>query len=78
MSDIKDAVWECFDNNGINFDNGDPVSAAADITQYIEQQLKQAHRAAEESAKDAYRRGWEQAKGEAVEVAKQTTKATCG
>lgn len=34
----------------------------------LEQQLQQAHRAAEESAKDAYRRGWEQAKRKCVKI----------
>ena len=34
-------------------------------------ELEQAHRAAEESAKDAHRRGWEQAKREAYSLSQQ-------
>ena len=40
-----------------------------EMLRWLKQQLQQAHRTAEESAKDAHRRGWEQAKKEAVEVA---------
>ena len=38
------------------------------LIESLEQQLAAAHRAAEESAKDAHRRGWEQAKRKCVKI----------
>ena len=38
------------------------------LIESLEQQLAAAHRAAEESAKDTHRRGWEQAKAEAQQA----------
>ena len=78
MNDTKQILWsKSIDLLAATtvFNNGDGVSIdnrVINVVFELQQQLQQARREADEAAKNAFRRGWEQAKKEAFEIARTT------